>query len=228
MTRTAGGFALVLILVLSAGPASAQDGDFVPSWSASAVASTLGFGLELTGRSNPLVGIRGGYFLYSHTWRSEVEGIDYDLTPKLRNGEVLLDLHPGAGIFRLSGGILFAGTRVEAVGVTTGPIDIGGTTYPPSDIGTLTGKVEWDKSIVPYVGIGVASQARFTVTFDLGIGFAGYPKVALKADSPLTGAELAELEASLEAEEAQIQREIESKWWAKFYPVVSIGLKYRF
>lgn len=229
MTRTAGCSTLALVLLLPAGSLSAQgNGDFAPNWSASAVASTLGIGIELTGRSNPLVGIRGGYFLFSHSWPNTVQGIEYDLTPKLRNGEVMIDLHPGGGVFRVSGGILFAGSHVDAVGQLTGPVDIGGTIYQPADVGSLTGKVAHDKSIVPYFGIGIASMARFTVTFDLGVGLSGYPTVALSADSPLTGAELAELEASIQAEEAQIQHEIESHWWAKYYPVVSIGFKYKF
>jgi hypothetical protein len=36
------------------------------------------------------------------------------------------------------------------------------------------------------------------------------------------------LEQSLAQEETQIQQDIESRWWAKFYPVFSLGFKLRF
>ena len=51
----------------------------------------------------------------------------------------IINITIGGGIFRLSGGILFAGTHLDAIGITTGPIDIGGTTYPPSRFPSLFG-----------------------------------------------------------------------------------------
>lgn len=227
MTRTTmGGLLASLFLLLQAAPATAQD--YPSSWSAAAVASTLGFGAELTGRANPVIGLRGGYFLFGNTHDEEIEDIRYELKSRLRNGTVMLDLHPGGGIFRLSGGLVFSSSHVDATGLLDGPVEIGGEIYTPAEVGTLTGKAKYGKTTMPYVGIGVASTARFTVTADLGIAFSGYPRVRLGADSPLTGAELEALEQSLAAEEADIQQEIESHWWAKYYPVLSIGFKLRF
>jgi hypothetical protein len=216
----------VLLLALAASPLVAQE-DEGPKWSISAVASTLGLGGELTGRANPIVGLRAGYFLFNWSTSDEIEGITYDITPKLRNGTALLDLYPGGSWFRLSGGIVYGDTRAEARGVLSGPVTIGNVTYPPAAVGTLDAKAYYDRGIRPYAGIGVAGNGRFTVTFDVGVVFSGYPSVDLRADSPLTGDALATLEANLAAEEAQLEAEIQSRTWAKLYPVVSLGFKFR-
>jgi hypothetical protein len=140
----------------------------------------------------------------------------------------MLDLHPGGRAFRLSGGLLFNSSRVDATGLLDGPVAIGDSMYQSADVGQLSGLVKYKKTTMPYFGIGVASDARFTITVDAGIGFSGYPRVSLSADSPLTGAEREALDQSLVQEQAQIQQDIESEWWAKFYPVFSIGFKLRF
>jgi hypothetical protein len=215
-----------LFLLGLASPLAAQE-DEGPRWAISAVASTLGLGGELTGRANPIVGIRGGYYLFGWSTTDAVEGITYDLKPKLRNGTALLDLYPGGGWFRLSGGIVYGSPEVKAVGQLTGPVEIGGTTYPPAAVGTLSGRAYYTRGIRPYAGIGIASNARFTVTFDVGVVFTGHPSVDLSADSPLTGSALQQLEADVAAEEAQVEADIRSKTWAKYYPVVSLGVKVR-
>jgi len=197
-------------------------------WAGTLVVSTLGIGGELSGRSNPVIGLRGGYFLFGLSHQREIQGIAYDVKPRLRNGTVMLDLFPGGGLFRVSGGVIFSGSRVDAKGVLAGPVTIGDQTYQPADVGGLNGKATYQHGVIPYAGIGFSSQARFTVTVDLGVGFSGYPRVELTADSPLTGTELQQLEASLAQEQAQIQQGIESHSWAKFYPVVSLGFKFRF
>ena len=208
--------------------AKAEPDDGRSLWAGAVVVSTLGIGAEFSGRSNPVIGLRGGYFLFGFSHQREVQGIAYDLAPRLRNGTVMLDLFPGGGLFRVSGGVIFSSSRVDAKGVLTGPVTIGDQTYQPADVGDLTGKAAYPHGIIPYAGIGFSSQARFTVTFDLGVGFSGYPRVELTANSPLTGTALQQLEASVAQEQAQIQQEIESHGWAKFYPVVSLGFKFRF
>jgi len=216
----------VVFLLGLAMPLAAQD-DEGPRWSIAAVASTLGLGGELSGRANPIVGIRGGYYLFGWSTTDEIEGISYDLKPKLRNGTALLDLYPGGGWFRLSGGVVYGGTEVKAVGQLSGPVTIGSTTYPAAAVGALNGRAYYTNGIRPYAGIGIASSARITVTFDVGVVFSGYPVVDLTADSPLTGDALTQLEQNLQAEEEQIEAEIRTRTWAKFYPAVSLGVKFR-
>lgn len=225
------GPAILATLVLGLlGPAAAQAQraqSNEPQWWISAVASTLGLGGELSGKSNPVVGIRGGYFLFGWSTSDEIEGIRYDLSPKLRNGTALLDLFPGGGWFRLSGGIVYGTPEVKAVAQLSGPVTIGNTTYPAAAVGSLTGRAWYEKGVRPYAGIGIASSARFTVTFDVGVVFSGYPSVTLTADSPLTGAALEQLQQDVAAEQAAIEEWIRSTSWAKYYPVVSLGVKLR-
>jgi hypothetical protein len=222
---------LLLGAPLSAGGqelARAEPDDGRSLWAGALVVSSLGLGPEFSGRSSPIIGLRGGYFLFGFSHHREIQGIAYDLKPRLRNGTIMLDLFPGGGLFRVSGGVIFSSSRVDAKGVLAGPVTIGDRIYQPADVGDLNGKATYEHGVIPYAGIGFSSQARFTVTVDLGVGFSGYPRVELTADSPLTGTELQQLEASVAQEQAQIQQEIESHGWAKFYPVVSLGFKFRF
>jgi hypothetical protein len=207
---------------------SAQSSDEESLWYGAVVASTLGLGVELSGRSNPVVGLRGGYFLFGMSRSSTISGINYDLKPRLRNGTLMLDLFPGGKVFRVSGGVIFSGTKVGATGQLSGPVQIGDQIYPSAAVGSLTGEASYQHGIIPYAGIGFSSTAKFTVTFDLGVGFSGYPQVRLSADSPLTGTALEQLQQSVAAEQAQAQAEVESHSWAKYYPVISIGFKFRF
>jgi hypothetical protein len=227
-TRWRAFLAVLLAGLTGASTLAAQQPTEPSLWYVSAVVSTLGLGAEFTGRANPIVGLRGGYFLFGLNRDDVVQGVSYQLKPRLRNGTVMIDLHPGGKAFRLSGGFLFNSSRVDAAGVLDGPVTIGDSVYQPADIGQLTGLAKYKKKAMPYFGIGVASDARFTITVDAGVGLSGYPKISLTADSPLTGAEREALDQSLAQEEAQIQQDIESRWWAKFYPVFSIGFKLRF
>lgn len=234
MTRHRLTVLLVLLTLAPGAMATAQQGTSAQSsdegslWSGAVVASTLGLGVELSGRSNPVVGLRGGYFLFAMSRSSTVSGIDYDLNPRLRNGTLMLDLFPGGKIFRVSGGVIFSGTKVGATGQLNGPVQIGGQIYPAAAVGSLTGEASYKHGVIPYAGIGFSSTAKFTVTFDLGVGFSGYPQVRLSADSPLTGSALEQLQQSVAEEQAQAQAEVESHSWAKYYPVISVGFKFRF
>lgn len=202
-----------------------------------AKAGTLGGGVELTVGLSPQVNVRlgGNAFDYTDNDR-EVSGIFYDATAHLRTAEALLDFHPGGRGFRLSAGAFYNDTRIDGSSLppSSGVYDIGGVPVPVSLVGTLDGKIDFNP-VVPYVGIGwgnaVGPGRRVRFAADLGAIFQGRGKATLTpiipANSPINttpGAREA-LQILLDREEREIEKDVADY---TVYPVVSVGVSYRF
>jgi hypothetical protein len=199
-------------------------------------AGTLGLGVELTvGGSSQLQG-RLGIHGYDYSERREASDIEYDGKAELRTAKALLDWHPGGGGFRLSGGLVYNSTEINGSSLTpaSGFYDIGGVPVPAAILGTLDAKVEFDP-IVPYAGLGWGKAPRagsgLGLTLDLGVIFQGKGEVTLTpiipADSPINttpGAREA-LQILIEREEGDLEKDIADY---DLYPVVSLGVSYRF
>jgi hypothetical protein len=199
-------------------------------------AGSLGLGLELTVGVSPQVNARLGAngFNYTDNHR-EVSGIEYDATARLRTATALLDWHPGGHGFRLSGGLVYNGTRIEGTSLppASGLYDIGGVPVPVALVGTLSGKIDFNPT-VPYVGLGwgnaVAPGRRVGFYADAGVMFQGRGRVTLTpnipAGSPLDNPTArAALDILLRREENDIEDKVADY---TVYPVVSLGLSYRF
>ncbi|MEZ4456249.1 MAG: hypothetical protein R2882_06825 [Gemmatimonadales bacterium] len=154
--------------------------------------------------------------------------MSYDLHPRLRNITALADLHPFGNAFRLTGGLVFWDSRVDAEGTLKTAVELGNNTYQPAEVGALIGRADYANSVVPMFGLGFAGRGRFAITFDLGVVVTGRPTVDLSVDSPLSGAALAQLASDVAAEELEIRNAIEDEPLAKFYPVISLGFRLRF
>jgi hypothetical protein len=190
-------------------------------------ASTLGLGAELSFRAAQNIGIRlgGNYLEFS---RDEViEDIAYHVTPHFENGTAILDLHPFGGSFHFSGGLLLNYNEGELVATLAHDIVIGGTTYTPAEVGSLTGTVTFRKT-APYLGLGFAGRSRIAFLFDLGVGFTGKPQVELVGETNLTGQAKEEFDNNVEQERADVQAEINKRKYLRFHPVVSFGVKFGF
>lgn len=188
-------------------------------------AGTLGAGGELSLRPNRYLGVRvGGHYL-SMTRSATIEGIAYDLTPRLQNGTAIVDLHPLGSALHLSGGLVWNSNRGTVVAQLTGPVTVGNATYQPADIGTLSGLVEYRTKYAPYAGLGLGGRGRISVLFDVGVVFSGFPQVSLTGGSSLTGQAKVVFDQNVAAEVQQIQTEIESRKYLKYTPVVSLGLR---
>ncbi len=211
---------LALGALLAATPLSAQTGLAVR-------AGTLGLGGELSFRSSPSVSVRIGANTFSLDRDLTVDDIDYRVEPKLKSATALIDLHPTRGSFRISGGLVWSDNRADVEARLNGPITIGNDTYTPDQVGSLTGGVEYEKSLAPYLGIGVGGGGKISLLFDAGIIFSGHPTVALSGTTNLTGAARDVFDQNVEREVADFQAEIDSRSYLKFYPVVSLGLRIR-
>ena len=184
-------------------------------------AGTLGFGVEGTFGLSESVNLRAGVNSYSVTGDETASDIRYDGKLELRTLALLLDWHPFAGTFRLTAGLMKNDNALRLTATPTASQTIGGTSYTPADIGTLSGDVTF-KSTAPYAGIGwgnAARRGRFGGVFEIGAMFQGKPKVSLRASGGLVS------QADLNAEAQEAQTDLDD---FKIYPVISLGLSFRF
>lgn len=190
-------------------------------------AGTLGIGAEIAKLVTPHVALRVGanFLSASHTFTQT----DITLDAKLKMHAVsgLIDLYPGArGSFHVTGGVMSNPLEVTGTGVPSGngTFSINNHDYSAAQVGTLTGTGKW-KSALPYVGLGfgtpAASRSALKLVFDIGAAI-GKATIGLTA----TGAQNnAQLQSDLNAQIVTTQKDVNK---VPAYPVVSLGLVYRF
>ncbi|HSM16102.1 MAG TPA: hypothetical protein VK845_03765 [Gemmatimonadales bacterium] len=108
----------------------------------------------------------------------------------------------------------------DLTGELDGPVDIGGTTYTPAEVGNLTGTLE-TRDVSPYIGLGFGNPATSRVGFfvELGVAFHGNPKASATADGPIASAP--GFQQDLDREIQDITDDVEN---FIVYPVLSIGV----
>lgn len=207
--------AMLIALLTGAGAASATAQDLALG----AKAGTTGVGMEITLGMTEAVNLRGGIYGLDYGRDFEESGIDYDGDLKLRSAALLLDWHPGGRGFRVTAGAYANGNELR--GRAEGNLDIGDSTY---DV-RLDAKADWDR-FAPYLGIGYGNAVRggpWSFSFDAGVMFTGSPDVRLSADGPGTGDP--GFQDDLRREEQSLEDELSD---LEYYPVLSLGLSYRF
>lgn len=122
------------------------------------------------------------------------------------------DWYPGAGGFRMSGGVVFNNNKITLNG--TGTVN-----NVPNQ--TVNAEVKMSDGIAPYAGIGYSTKPKdakgFGFVFDLGVMFQN-PKSTLTATGGAS-------QADIDAQNAKVQDAIDK---LKVFPVLGIGLSYAF
>ena len=184
---------------------------------------SLGAGIEVTKGLSDNFNARLGFNTFTLDESGTESDINYAIDLELSNATLLLDWHPTGGSFRTTAGLVANGNELKMTAESAASYDIGGTTYTPADIGTLSGVVGFDE-LVPYLGIGwgnaVEDDQKLTFSFDIGVVFQGSPNVALSTTSTVAG-----LEDDLRVEEQQLEQDLDK---FDLYPVVSLGLAWQF
>jgi hypothetical protein len=192
-------------------------------------AGTLGGGVEVNYAVSPKFTVGLGLNKFTRSFSDTTDGIDYDVDMNLQSLALLASFHPFEGAFRLTAGAMSNGNELEMKAKLnpSQTYDIGDTTgtYTGDDIGTLSGKVDFN-AVAPYFGLGwgKSPEKGFGLTLDIGVLFQGAPKV----DFTSTGGTLsndANFQAELKKEEANAEDDIKG---FTAYPVMSLGLNYRF
>lgn len=186
--------------------------------------STLGIGAEYEYPINENLGVSAGIYGFKYDRNETRSNVRYDADLRLRHIPVLAHYYPWEQGFRLTGGIVFNATKLTANAIPSaaGRIELDGTEY---DLETAKAKADFRK-VAPYLGVGWASgdrnKAGLSFTADAGVMFTGKPRVSLTPVCATTCA--ADIVNAAKKEEAQLTDDIN----ANVYPVISLGLMYRF
>jgi len=197
---------------------------------ASADLGSTGLGLHLSTPLAAKLNARIGINVAKYSYDGSTSDVDYDFKLKLATADALLDYHPFDGSFRISGGVVYNGNKVDARARpnAAGSYDINGTVYSAATVGRLDGKIDFRKA-APYLGIGwgnALKQSGWSVGLDLGVTFQGSPNTALASSGcTASAASCAQLARDIAAENAKLADEVDD---FKLYPVVRAGISYRF
>lgn len=198
----------------------------------SAEVGTSGLGVSLVTPLRENLNLRVGVNAFSHTFKENTSDASYDLKLKLQTINALLDYYPvSSSGFRLSGGVVYNGNKVDAHAKTnaSGNYTFNGNTYSVSQTGDVNGNVDF-RNFVPYAGIGwgnaVGNSKGWGFTADLGVIFQGAPKSSLYSTNCTAGAAICgQLATDLAAESAELN---DSTKDFRYYPVARVGVTYRF
>jgi hypothetical protein len=184
-------------------------------------AGTTGLGIEGMYNINDYFTVRAHYSKFSDSFEESSDDIDFNLDADLGMAGVLVDLHPFGGFFRLSVGLMSNGNKFAGVATPNESFEIGEGEYTSDEIGELSSLIEF-KSTVPYVGLGWGRTTKEGLGFNFEIGamLQDTPKITLSTTSSVAG-----LQDDLALEEQDFQESVED---FKFWPVVAMGVTYRF
>ena len=197
--------ALVGGLLLTPLPASGQIG-------VAARAGTLGIGGEAALNISDRLVVRGGIGLVPLTVSTTFDGIDVELELPDSWYNLGLDLYLNSA-FRIGAGFLFRPDDPTLTGDLQGPVDVGGLTLTPEQIGTLTYLL---------VGFGKHTSSGFGLSLDVGAAFTGDPQVTLDASGG-TFSDQPELDARLQQEAQDFEDDM--KGYLKVWPILSLGVR---
>jgi len=192
---------------------------------------TTGIGAHLSVPVMPQLNARFGVNALRYSYDGSTSDLDYDFKLKLRTFDALLDYYPQGTGFRLTGGVVFNGNKIDAIGRPTagGTYTLNGRTYSAASAGVLDGRVDF-RNIAPYLGIGwgnaVAKEKGWKFAADLGVMLQGSPRTSLaNIGCTAPAAVCAQLAADVAAENLRLNDEADD---FKAYPVLRFGASYSF
>lgn len=194
-------------------------------------AGTLGAGIDVAYNLTDTVNIRGALNKASFNFDESVDDLDYDLDIDLQTGGLLFDWHPFASSFRVTAGAYINDNELEgsATSNRAGTVRLGNQVFTASDVGVVNADIKFN-DVAPYLGVGwgdLFHGSRLSFAVDVGVMYQGTPDVDISAVASGTapGGLQALLDAALDAEVRDLEDELDS---FNLYPVVQIGLTYRF
>ncbi len=181
----------------------------------------LGYGYDVTSYLNLRAEFDG--IAFSHSFDSG--DLRYDGRVNLYHGGLLADLFPAPSVvpFRFTAGLLIGGDNIDATANSmTGTYTLNGVTVPTNGE-TIHARAKFP-TVRPYLGIGFGhnpSHRGLSAFFDAGVAF-GRPHVDYDVPADIANAAGAQ---NVAAEEAELQNKADR---LRFYPIVKIGVTYRF
>lgn len=210
---------LFLLIFLSVGNVTL----FAQEWAVAAKVSTLGGNMELYRSFGDYFNLHFGanYFTLNQDLEDDSD-YSAEVSAGLMSFSALGDYYPfQSSTFRLTLGAYFNLNEVDAILTPVNSYDVGGDVYTPEELGTLDANIKFNP-IAPYIGLGfgnpTSGESGFGFSFDIGSMYQGGSIVDLTAEGLLEPS----------AEEDQVTLIQDNLNWFKWYPVVSLGLSYKF
>jgi hypothetical protein len=213
-------------------------------WSLNLKASTLGSGADIAMVLGHHFALRGSINALDFDYPFSIDGVTYDSEFHLRSGGVSLDWFPLRRGIRISPGVLYATNNLSAISsVPPGKyFELGSQGFINSVDDPLNGtaSVVFPRRVSPMLTIGFRNivpgkgegQHRLSFPAELGVAYTGAAKIdvtlngtACTNEGCFTFANNAEAQDSLRAEIQKLNNRLESY---PVYPIVSIGVAYRF
>ena len=221
---------LAVLAVLAVVPVMAESGSSSGHWETSARVSTLGAGVEVKRTLGSNLAARAMLNGFSLSLDEEYSDVDYDGDLKLKSGGLVLDFHPGGSWFRMSAGILLNGNRLDVdAEPTAGTFEFNDVTYSVAQVGSAKGEADFN-SIAPYAGIGFSkspgADGGLSISGDMGLVFQGSPSFDLDVTcgAVVPAVTCTRLQSDVDAERTAFEDDADEY---KYFPVVSLGLGYR-
>ncbi len=183
---------------------------------------TIGLGGDVGLGLSPNLMLRGGVGIQPINPTATISDIKFGLNLPSSFMLAGLALFPGGGGFRLEGGVLYKPDDTTLDGTYTTSQEIGGHTYTPDQIGTLSGRAAASKSLAPYamIGFGKIAAKGIGLFLDLGAAFTGDQSLTITSNGQY--ANNAQFKADLEQERQKWEDDL-NKY--KVYPMVNLGLR---
>lgn len=173
------------------------------------------------------LGLRGNVNYLSFGVDETYDDIDYDADLDFNNAGAFVDLRPFSNSFVITGGAYFGDKQLEGTAVPTGTVEVGNGTFTGAETGTLNLGADAD-DVAPFAGLGFDTtfqgDGRWGFKILAGAMMSGSPEITLTS----TGGTLSDdpdFQAALEEERQNLQDEVDD---FELYPVVQVGLTYRF
>jgi len=161
-----------------------------------------------------------------------LENNRYDIAFNPDIKSLFVDIHPFSSAFYLTGGLISQNINFELRGnPSISAFNFNGTSYAYANVTKFTGKAGFSNSTAPYLGLGwsnrnnVSSGVAFS--FEAGLINVGTGSVdfAVECGSGLSSSQCSALQSDVAAEMSTINNDLDRKL---FYPVVKLGISYRF
>jgi hypothetical protein len=203
-------------------------------WGVTPEIGTLGVGASVTKSLTPNLNARVGLNTLSIDiggYQKRKNEVEYDANLNLLNVSTVVDYHPfkNSG-FRVTGGLVFNDNHVEGKAriKDNTVFEYDGNKYTNQDISAVKGKVSFPNSVAPYLGIGwgnaVKPGKRWGFSVNLGVMFAGSPKVDLEANI-VNESLRSQILQDLQVEKKELEDDLKQ---LSIYPVLSLGVSYQF
>ena len=227
---------MALVCSVSVSTAAAQTAPAQGSLEVGLHGSTLGLGASLGFGISDRISARAMFNMFELDYDETESGNEYEGDLDLQSLGLVADWHPVGNGLRLTGGVFLNDNEVSAR--AEGTLDFNETDYQDA---RLDVRMDFER-LAPYFGVGWASgygEPGLGFAFDVGLLYQQSPRVSgsgnagdcsfevsRSGDASVTGANcLPGLAADLEAEHADLANALDDFRW---YPVLSLGLSYRF